>query len=260
MHFRDRDFTPRTGRRRVIVVGDSFTEGQGVREKDVLPRVLERVLNDADPGRWEVLNVGRRGADFPALNGTFGQALGLQPDVVIYAMMLNDPEVTDSFRERHAFVYDRLARGWHRRGEAPSLFRLASFVSSRVDAARVERETTRWYRELYGRENRQGWQRTQEHLADMDRRAADRGIHFVVAVWPVLAGLEDAYPFEAAHLAIARVCERLQIPRHDLLPVLRGRRSSSLWVHHTDRHPNEAAHALAARSLAPVVRSYWAGS
>jgi hypothetical protein len=260
MQFRDRDFSVRTAPRRVAIVGDSFTEGQGVRERDVLPRVLERVLNAAEPGRWEVLNVGRRGADFPALSGSFGQALDLQPDLVVYAMMLNDPETTAAFRERHAFLYERLARGWHRRGEPPSLFRLVSFVGSRLDAARVERETTRWYRELYGPENRAGWQRTQEHLAEMDRRASDRGIGFLVAVWPVLAGLEDDYPFESAHLAVARVCERLRIPRHDLLPVMRGHAASALWVHATDRHPNEAAHALAARSLAPAVRAYWAGS
>src|SRR5262245_7277911 len=68
LQFRDREPGPRRpGVRRVVVLGDSFTEGQGVKESDVYPRVLERALNEPGEGRWEVLNFGPRGADFQGL-------------------------------------------------------------------------------------------------------------------------------------------------------------------------------------------------
>ena len=53
LRLRDVEFGPkRPGVRRVMVLGDSFTEGQGVKERDTYPRLLERRLNAADPGRW----------------------------------------------------------------------------------------------------------------------------------------------------------------------------------------------------------------
>ena len=77
LRFRDREFGPkRRGVRRVMVVGDSFTEGQGVKEPDTYARVLERRLNAAEPGRFEVMNCGRRGDDFPALFDAFDTVSG----------------------------------------------------------------------------------------------------------------------------------------------------------------------------------------
>jgi lysophospholipase L1-like esterase len=250
--FRDRDFgRRRPGRRRIIVLGDSFTEGQGVRAADVYPRLLERHLEEAEPGRWEVLNAGRRGADFPALSETFEELLAFDPDLVVYALMLNDAVVTDGFRARHAFVYDRIARGW---GRPPrSLLRMASFVGARLDAWRVEDATVRWYREMYGPYNREGWDETAARILEMDRRMRARGGRLLVAIWPVLAGLEGDYLFAAAHRMIAELCGRAGIPVHDLLSVLSGRPSATLWVHAVDRHPNEVAHRLAGKSLASFV-------
>jgi lysophospholipase L1-like esterase len=255
-NFRDADFGPRRpGRRRVIVLGDSFTEGQGVKANDVLPRVLERRLNQTEPGRWEVLNAGRRGADFPALRENLEAVLAYDPDLVVYAMMLNDPEVTDEFRARHAFVYDRVARGWDSGSrEEARRFRVSAFVASRLDERRVERATTRWYRDLYGPANREGWARTQAEIVDMDRRLRERGARLLVVTWPVLAGLEGDYPFAAVHETIAGFCRRAGIAHQDLLHTFRGRSSRGLWVHEVDRHPNETAHQLAAESVAPAVR------
>src|SRR5437667_285648 len=45
LQFRDREpGTKRPGTRRVAVLGDSFTEGQGVKEEDAYPRGLERAM------------------------------------------------------------------------------------------------------------------------------------------------------------------------------------------------------------------------
>jgi lysophospholipase L1-like esterase len=253
LQFRDAEFGPRRpGVRRVAVLGDSFTEGQGVKEADTYPRRLEALLNAAGPGRWEVLNWGRRGADFPRLHDTFEQLLEYDPDVVVYGMFLNDAEQSDAFRARHAFVNEWM----HGRPQARMAVDggVLDFMFHRVQRLRLERETLRWYLEMYAEPNREGWERTRAHLRDMDRRMRERGGRFMVADWPVLVAT-DGGPLAPVHDAIARACAASAIPRHDLRPALAGAPPASLWVHPLDHHPNELAHRRAAESLAPVVRA-----
>jgi lysophospholipase L1-like esterase len=260
LRFRDVEFGPRRrGVRRVMVLGDSFTEGQGVKEEDTLARVLERRLNAAAPGRFEVLNCGRRGDDFPALYDSFREVLRHDPDIVVYAMVLNDAYQSHGFRARHTFVNDLIMdRGWSLLGKPqPEMqrfhSRLLASVRDRLETRRTALETTRWYRDMYGEPNREGWERTEGYLREMNRRLRARGGRLLVASWPLLVNLEGEDPFAAAAAKVARSCVAAGIPRHDLRPALRGRPTSSLWVHPMDMHPNEVAHRLAAESLAPVV-------
>jgi len=258
--FRGREIGPRhPGVRRVMVLGDSFTEGQGVNEQDAYPGVLGALLDSVEPGRWDVFNCGRRATDFPALLEAFGEVLDLDPDLVVYGMVLNDPAQSSEFRARQDYVNDLiLDRGRMLIGRpgfefGPLDSRLAAFVGGRIRSYRVVRETTRWYRDMYAEPNREGWRRTQACIRGMDARMRARRGRLLVASWPLLVGLDGAYPFADASREIARGLTAAGVAHHDLTAALRGRASESLWVHPVDRHPNEVAHRLAAQSLAPVV-------
>jgi lysophospholipase L1-like esterase len=261
LRFRDAEVGPKpAGVTRLVVLGDSFTEAQGVKEADTLPRVLARLLNQAEPGRFEVRNGGRRATDFPVLFEAFEQLLAhTDPDLVVYAMVLNDAVRPPGFEARQPYLddwiidMDRMAA----QGAPPAIGffrpRAVELVRDRVRRYRIGRETTRWYRDMYGPANRAGWEETQRYLREMSRRMRERGGRFLVAVWPLLVGLEGGYPFEEQHRAIERFCLGAGIPYLDLLPLLRGRESSELWVHPLDHHPNELANRLAAEALAGVV-------
>jgi hypothetical protein len=258
LFFRERELGPKApGVIRVVLLGDSFTEGQGVKENDTTARRLEVLLNASGDRRWEVLNCARRGADFPSLHKMFEKILPLEPDIVVHAMVLNDAERSKELEARRGPMDDwildrrRLLAGPARPAVLSS--RLADFVGDRVQAWRVGRETTQWYLDLYGPPNQEGWARTQEQMRDMDRRMRERGGRFLVASWPLLVDLE-AYPFAAADQAITRFCEGSGIPRVDLRSALAGHTAESLWVHPADHHPNEIAHRLAAEALAEPVR------
>jgi lysophospholipase L1-like esterase len=261
--FRGPEIGPhRVGILRVAVIGDSFTEGMGVKEEDVYPRVLHRLLGTGgEPARFEVLNLGRRGYDFPALYDLFLSALAFEPDIVVYGMVLNDAERTEEFQARQVYLNDwildrgRMFRDGRDARLRPWNSRLAAFLRDRVDSYRVGRDTTRWYRDMYGAPNQAGWERTQGLLRDMHQRMEARGGAFLVASWPLLVGLEGRYPFAEVTDTIRRFLLSAGIPHHDLLPALSGRPSATLWVHPVDHHPNDIAHRLAAESLAPVVRS-----
>ena len=261
LFFRDRELAPKDpGVRRVVLLGDSFTEGQGVKEPDTTARRLEAILNSGASGRWEVLNCARRGADFPSLYKMFEKVLPYRPDVLVHAMVLNDAERPPTLEARRGqlgdWILDRRRLLAGDAAAAPRLFssRLAEFVTSRIQTWRVSRETTRWYLDLYGAPNEEGWARTQKAMRDMDLRVREQGGRMLVASWPLLVDL-DHYPFVAADEAIARFCAGAGIPRLDLRGALRGRPAESLWVHPADHHPNEIAHRLAAEALAPAVRA-----
>ena len=253
--FRGPEFPARRpGVRRLVVVGDSFTEGQGAREADTYVRQLEVLLNAREPGSWEVLNLGWRALDLPKLRETLDAALDLDPDVALFGMVLNDGERSAAFDRQWPVLNDWIMV--RRPPESPSLLRprLLSFVRDRLETSRIARDTTRWYRDMYGPANAEGWQRTREDLRAMQQEARRRDVPLLVALWPLLVGLERDYPFAEVHEKIGRVCERSAIPFVDLLPVLRGRASSSLWAHPADWHPNALAHRLVAEAIAPRVR------
>lgn len=244
------------GRRRVAIVGDSFTEGQGVQEEDTVSRVLGRLLEAQAPGRFEVRNCGRRGANFPELDGVLEDALRDEPDVVVYALVLNDAEEAPGFRGRQEYVDDWIQDRTRAAGRAetagPWRPRLFGLVSDRVRSWRLRRETIRWYLGLWSPANA-GWAATRDRLRAWQRRLGERGTAFVVAPWPLLVDLEGRYPFAPVHETVRDFCRAERIPHHEMLEAFRGRRSRDLWVHPVDHHPNEVAHRLAAESLLPVV-------
>lgn len=258
LRFRGPEIPPRrAGVTRVVVIGDSFTEGMGVREEDAYPRVLARLLIQ---DRIEVLNCGRRGYDFPALFDLFEDALHLDPDIVIYGMVLNDPhrspalDAFDKSLDDWIMNRDRMAPG--AAPPAPALLepRLVSFVRDRLHTWRLGRETTRWYHDLYGEANLDGWRQTQEFLREMNRQVAARGGRFMIAIWPLFVDLEGKYPFEDIEGLITQFSLQAGLRTEVLRPTFKGRATESLWVHPVDHHPNQLAHLLVAERLAPVVR------
>jgi lysophospholipase L1-like esterase len=260
LQFRDREPGPRKPKaRRVAVLGDSFTEGQGVIERDAYPRVLERALNAPGATEWEVLNFGRRGADFPALYDNFKEVLAYDPDIVIYGMVLNDCEQSAAFRVRHAFVtahidtHEQQLAPWT--GPPPFGKRTALFVQHRLEQYELNGAMRAWYRELYAEPNREGWERSKAYIEEMNRRMRLRGGHFLVAIWPMLPYLDgDDYPFHDVHETVGKFCLAAGVPCLDLLPTLKGHSAGDLWVHPLDPHPNAIAHRLAAKQLAPIAR------
>jgi hypothetical protein len=243
---------------RIVVLGDSFAEGEGVKESDTVARVLSRFLEDRAPGRYEVRNCGRRGADIPEVFAALEDVLPYEPDLVVYALTLNDAVQPPAFRERQSYVNDWILDRTNVPDDADASRlllrpRVFDFFSDRVGALVTGRATTRWYLDMWSDANREGWERTQEYLREMKRRLDRTGARLLVAPWPLFVGLDHHYPFAPVHETIRRFCLAAQIPHHDLLPVFLGRRSSDFWVHPVDFHPNEVAHRMAAESLLPDV-------
>lgn len=261
---RDVNRGPKTpGVTRVLVLGDSFTEGEGVREPDTFPRKLERELRQE--GRAvEILNCGRRGRDFPALYNAFDELTeAYKPDVVLYAMVLNDAVQSPEFHARQPFLNDwildrrrTLADDSDDAGE-PSGLRLWVIARERIEARRVAEATTRWYVEMYGPENQAGWDETRRYLEKMRDRMKAAGGRLIVALLPLLVERSRGYPFAKPAATIERACKDANISFVDLAGTVAGAAPEALWVHAVDMHPNERAHASFADGLRATVETVW---
>lgn len=245
---------------RVVVIGDSFTEGQGVREEDTFVALLDRRIETA-----QVINCGRRGYDFPALSEWFERHLALEPDVVVYAMLLNDPEQSDAFHARQAYLDDWILDRRRMVGEgdgAPSPWQpwVWALLHDRVEGMRVGAATTSWYREMVEEPNREGWESTIRRIEAMHDAMRARGGALVVVLWPLMIDLDRDYPFARAHRTIVSALEARGIAAHDGLPAFVGQDPASLWVHPADRHPNERAHAIFADAVEAPLRAALAGA
>lgn len=244
------DIPPRGARPRVVLVGDSFTEGLGVVEPETFAGVLSRRRPDL-----EVINCGRRSFDFPRLRSRFELALSLAPDVIVYAMVLNDPVRSAAFARQRPRM-----RSWLRRQSAaratdagrpapawpPWLFAL---LRERLEGAPIEARTPAWYRDMVGAPNREGWKETLRSIAAVDARARERGVRLVVVLWPLLSALDEGYPFTESHRVIGRALRDRGVEIHDALGGFVGETASTLWVHPADHHPNARAHALFAEQV-----------
>ena len=242
------------GTPRVLLIGDSFTEGQGVTAEETFASVLDGRL-DA-----QVINCGRRGYDFPRLHEWFDSHLALEPDAVVYAMVLNDPQQSDAFHARQQYIDDWIVdrRRMFAEGDGsppPWQPRLFALVHDRLEGRRVQAETTGWYREMVGAANAEGWAATLEHIEAMQRTMRSRGGAFLVALWPLLVDLDSDYPFTDTHRTIAEALRARGIPFVDTLDAFRGEDASTLWVHPADHHPNGPAHARFARAIEGPVRA-----
>ena len=97
---------------RVVVVGDSFTQGYGVAEEEAFPRRLEALLRAMDDDRrWEVVNLGVPGTNPRDYVGNLRDVgLAYEPDVVLIAVGANDVhDVRVQPRSGSQFGWERLS-------------------------------------------------------------------------------------------------------------------------------------------------------
>jgi lysophospholipase L1-like esterase len=240
------------GVRRVLVLGDSFTfAGKVVLEQSFPKRLEERLRQATHAGRYEVLNLA-----VPGYN-TRQQALLLEerglafePDQVIVAFVLNDALPAAQLVPLHSRVPLPLRRLLKR-------LALVQFVAASVKRLPAILAGGRFKggseaAELM--EGSSGWRAVQEALDAIHGLTTRQGAGLLVAIWPMLEGLEGAYPFGAQHALVAGFCRERGIAVLDLLPAFHRGRTEDYWVARDDHHPNALAQRVVADAIFEAMR------
>lgn len=76
--------------KKLVVLGDSLTEGYGVAKEAAFPAVLEKKLHEADKKEWTVINAGVSGSTTASGISRMKWVFKSKPDAVILALGAND--------------------------------------------------------------------------------------------------------------------------------------------------------------------------
>ncbi len=235
------------GRVRVSFVGDSFTAGHGV--KDSANRFVN-LLREAHPS-WDVHMIAMPGFDtgqeLAALDALFGK--GYRVNLVVLVYCLNDvsdlmPDRYDAWRR---IMADERQSGW--------LVRNSYFVNILYHRLQVRREPFLAQYYAFVRDGYEGplWERQEKRLRAFRDRIAGAGGRLAVVTFPFLHAMGPDYPYRGAHETLGRLWQELGVPHLDLLPVFQDKKPADITVNRYDAHPNEEAHALAARAMDPFL-------
>lgn len=235
---------PAPGRPVVLVVGDSFTFGEGVRLADTFVARLERAFAHRSPAPCFV-NAGVPGygtreeaARLPSLLEAY------RPAAVLVVAVPNDAVPNDDAHEADDLVRTKDAG-------APR-FRLAALLRHVAGVAAQRRDAEEWYRSYYVGARRGHADEVRSGLASMEAAARERGAKYGVALFPLLYRVA-ARPLADVHDVFRDACAARGTPYLDLTDALAAERDAALWVHPTDQHPSARAHELAAEALVPFV-------
>ena len=249
---RDRDYgqRPPPGVVRILGLGDSFAVGLGVPLERSLFKRLEATLGRG----YEVVNCAVPGMDTAAeleRLAVYGRSLNTARVLLVF--LPNDILLTEELDRRQrrigGLIYvgpDDPGHGDLALARSPEL-RLLWLLRSQSAMRAARRENIQWYRDCFDvRHNGENLKLLAGHFQGFARFP---GVQVALVIHPLLEGLETDYPFTAIHQQVAEMARAAGLPVLDLLPTFRGRKSSALWVHPVDHHPNGRAQALAAGAI-----------
>jgi len=236
---------------KILVLGDSFTMGQGVRYEDTCARRLEKLL--AEEGvPTTICNSSCAAYDLEQICESYllYSAKRHYP-LVIYGLVLNDfglpgrdriigSDYIDS--DNGGFQYNP----WRRH------FASINFVLHCVDGIRLDRMTKNAYLQAFrGKNARIKF----DLLRGLDRKMQSDDSELVIVLFPLLHDFDD-YPFQEINDKIHGFCQENDVLLLDLLPAFSRHTAESLWVHPTDYHPNEIAHQIAAKEIHSFLQNH----
>lgn len=272
--YRDNDFTKaKTGKKRVIFLGDSFVMGLHVESENTLPRTLEKTLGDG----YEVYNMGVYGyGPDQSLVQLTKEGLDLSPDMVILNVYpsndFNDIYINKifsvdargglRFRPKNAlterlssietinyFRHVMFARSMGNFGMMDILFML--FRRDNNDMAFIKNEDAELSKEKY--------MLMRGVLGRMKKTLDERKIRFLVTVLPSYWNIQDDAIFREAGIRPAsyfvnedivnRICDDEGIPHINLYPFFLSAKKGQRLYDEKDHHLNVLGHEFVSRII-----------
>ena len=76
--------------KKLVVLGDSLSEGYGVSKDSAYPAVLEKKLREASIGNWQVINAGVSGSTTASALGRMKWHIKSKPEAILLVLGAND--------------------------------------------------------------------------------------------------------------------------------------------------------------------------
>ncbi len=242
------DYTPDRGMRRIVILGDSLTYGEGIAQEDTYPELLQTMLRSRDP-RFMTYNLGQDGAQSEDIVRNAKRWIPiLKPELVIYGICLNDllPSGAGQYNDNMAWQFP-LPKWIVTPIETKT--RIGALVSDSYNRSLIRLGIRRdFYSDIL--KNFNDYQdRFGRDLIELNR--------FVVEQTgaPVVAMVLNQYPWHKQGYEISRVAEaKGRAASMDVIPTddyykQYGNGSVQLYVSRWEGHPNELANRIFAEMI-----------
>jgi lysophospholipase L1-like esterase len=236
---RDREyaFEKTPGVLRIVMLGDSITEGWGVPEQDTFSKRIERLY--AERGiKAEAINTGVGNWNtIQEVEFFMTDAYRYNPDIIVLNFAFNDAEPVPhdrppTFLMRYCYS--------------------CVFLLGRYDALKRRflggQDWADYYLGLFGDGTTPGWLGAKAAIKKLADYCKEHGIKLVIANLPELHDVQN-YRLQAITDLVKGAAAENDAVFVDMLPFLRDQKSSSLWVTPPDPHPNAFADQFIAAGL-----------
>jgi lysophospholipase L1-like esterase len=245
---RDREYSTQKpdGVYRIVVLGDSVTDGYGVDFEERYTKKLEALLNRG-PRKFEVIVLAmNQYSTVQELELLKDIGLGLSPDLVMLAYVINDPTPDGSinafFRQDQAAS---LALHWIMTASRP-------FVPQWPPAELPRCRSFDYYSKMHC--DAAKWAAVQNAFGELHALSDRHGFPVILVLFP---GLEDRagasfadYPWRSIHAQVSAEAVHHQLTVLDLLPHFSGRSVAAVKRAPEDvLHPNALGNEIAATAI-----------
>ena len=256
--FRDPEVPPKSANRyRIVVIGDSFTAGNGIAEQERFSNLIGQFLGPT----YEVLNFGRPAENMGGHLRGLEEALEVSPDFVLLQLFINDFETAGMVRPA---IHPLLPPTLDRALDGSSLF----YQLVNGEWAHLQGLIGEWYTyPSYMAANLRDPNSPNSVLTSSRLRAffdRARSVHLGTGMVLFPAANEmgrygSRYPFGYLHERVRYICAEERVPCLDLLPAFsKIRDPRTMFVSAFDAHPNAMANRRAAYEIMTRFGAIWA--
>jgi hypothetical protein len=236
------------GRRRITVVGDSFTAGHGIR--DVEDRFANRIRSMRPDWDVQVMasNGFDTGAELQLIQNLRASRYGFDQLVLVYC--LNDiADIVPEWQAIQQRLYNSPGPGFLLEHSY-----LLNTIYYRVKSTR-DPDISRYYHFVVDAYDGPLWEKQQQRLAAFEQTVTSAGGRLLVVTFPFLHELGASSSCRPAHRRLADFWHHLGTPHLDLLGLFAAHEAEDLMVSNRDPHPSERAHELAAEAVLAFVEA-----
>ncbi len=266
--FREKEPLPKKpqGTYRIVVIGDSFTFGQGIPEQDRFSNLIQKNLKSVNR-EFEVLNFGWVGVDTVRETGFLTKVLkSYEPDYILLQWFVNDvmdDEHLQTIPSRWALSPSRTLHRYLNYHSG-----LYYLMNEQVHAIQMNfglaKQYDEYYRRTWKNANSEDSLKYKNALKEFIDKSHEANVPVGIVLFPkLLPNLGEGYPYQYVHDLVLQVCEEKAVTCLDLLDSLstysRPDTYTRLHVNRFDTHPSAMVNQVAADQIEKTFSPFWRG-
>ncbi|MGC9328471.1 MAG: SGNH/GDSL hydrolase family protein [Candidatus Hinthialibacter sp.] len=259
------------GVKRILVLGDSVAFGYGVDMEKTFAKQWEKALQETHKSAWQVINSGVPAYTTVQEMRWFElEGLRYQPDAVVIAYVMNDPEEVHPLRSDGLLDQIEIDAFYQKMAELipPPIMpftrysHLSKFINrwlmhTHPNWKILHEELTRYFcRDIFERES---WNQCQEAFLRLHDLCRENDIFLLAAIYPLMYRLHarEEHSFTPHYERVEQFLQRAGIQHVTPLDDFIGQPVDEMRAYADDPHPSPKSHRIFARRLHQEFAERW---